>query len=229
VTSTSAYDDDFHLRHLAGARRSAQQIVPHLCAIRPCTSVLDVGCGAATWLNEFHQAGANDAHGVDGFISETALQVPRNLIQQADLEAPLNLGRQYDWVLCLEVGEHLPPSAHETLVQSLCRHGQLIAFSAAVPHQGGTAHIAERWQSYWTALFQACGYQAHDVVRPYLWDNPEVELWYKQNLIVYAHPDAASSVRRFQIEHPPPAILDLMHPDMYHRWTYRQRHGIPET
>jgi hypothetical protein len=203
----ASYDEDFHRRHIEG-------------------------CGSATWLSEFLAQGVQDVQGVDGSLPRELLQVPSHLVQEADLTRPLDMGRQFDWVICLEVGEHLIPAMHPILIENLCRHGSLIAFSAAVPHQGGTGHVGERWPSYWAGMFAHYNYRAYDLVRAHVWNHPEVELWYQQNLIIYARDgDAAATadIQRFQATHPSPGILDLMHPGMYERWTYRTAHGIPET
>ena len=64
-------------------------------------------------------------------------------------------------------------------------HLDRVLSSAAIPHQGGTGHINERWQSWWAALFQKNGFGA-------AWHQPdirnceEVEFWYRQNMVLYA-------------------------------------------
>lgn len=60
-----------------------------------------------------------------------------------DVGAPIELHRRFDLVLCLEVAEHLPASAADTLVRSLTGLGNVIAFSAAIPFQGGANHVNE--------------------------------------------------------------------------------------
>ena len=76
-------------------------------------------------------------------------------------------------------------------VEDLCRLSDVIVFSAAVPHQGGTAHRSERWQSDWSGLFKQNGYDTFDLVRPRVWWDERVASYYRQNCLIYATDDAA--------------------------------------
>src|SRR5262249_52990475 len=72
-----------------------------------------------------------------------------------------------------------------SFVQSLVNLAPVVAFSAAIPFQGGTDHLNERWQTYWADLFREFGYAPVDCIRPRVWDNPEVETCYAQNMLVF--------------------------------------------
>ena len=91
------------------------------------------------------------------------------------------------WSSASRVGEHLPPEASDALVETLVGHGDVIAFSAAVPGQGGENHINERPLEFWRARFRAHGYEAFDAVRPRLARACEIEPWYRFNLVLYAN------------------------------------------
>lgn len=107
---------------------------------------------------------------MDGdYVPHDQLCVPADRFIDHDLTTPLDLGRRFDLVTCLEVAEHLPSDASETLVDSLCRHADVIVFSAAVPGQGGTGHINERRASFWAALFGTHGYRPYDLLGGRLW------------------------------------------------------------
>ncbi len=77
----------------------------------------------------------------------------------------------------------------------------MVLFSAAIPQQGGVGHINERWPSYWAGLFDEHGYGAFDLVRPAVWTDDRVEIWYRQNLLVFAK-GHATSTRMLDIVHP---------------------------
>src|SRR5438445_10205144 len=66
-------------------------------------------------------------------------------------------------------------------------------FSDAVPGQGGGNHINEQWQSHWVRLFAAEGYVPVDSIRSMIWDNPAVEWWYRQNIIIYCEEKALAA------------------------------------
>jgi alpha-amylase/alpha-mannosidase (GH57 family) len=84
------------------------------------------------------------------------------------------------------VAEHLPAHKAETFVDNLTAHGDVILFSAAVPHQGGEHHVNEQPPEYWRKLFAAEGYEVFDWLRPRLADRREVKAWYRFNSFIYA-------------------------------------------
>ena len=116
------------------------------------------------------------------------------------------LGRTFDLVQTLEVAEHLDEASADTFVDSLARHGDTILFSAAIPGQGGTHHVNEQWPSYWAEKFARAGYTAYDVIRPRIWADPQVQVWYRQNMLLFARS------RVFEGAQP---RLDLVHPDLW--------------
>src|SRR5690348_7395490 len=112
------------------------------------------------------------------------------MIRRADLNEPIELGRRFDLVLCLETAEHLKPESSETIVDTLVRHGDLILFSAAAPGQGGPGHINCRWPAFWQKLFNERGFTCSDAVRWTIWNDGRIEPWYRQNLMVVTRDEA---------------------------------------
>jgi SAM-dependent methyltransferase len=161
----------------------------------PFDTVCDVGCGAGTWLKAALEAGATDVLGVDGEYARPSLLIPVDKFQGRDLRERIVLPRAFDLVISLEVAEHLPRERSASFVEDLTRLAPAVLFSAAIPYQGGTAHINERWQSFWAAEFVRYGFVLHDVIRPAIWDNADVELWYRQNTMLFlssGHPQASA-------------------------------------
>jgi SAM-dependent methyltransferase len=152
----------------------------------PVTSVLDVGCGLGTWLSVFIEAGVKDVFGIDGdHVDQSKLFIVEERFFIHDLRTPFDLKRKFDLVLSLEVAEHLPIESAEILISSLCAHSDRIVFSAAIPGQGGQNHLNEQWSGYWQEIFDQHGYQRIDVLRPQVWNNKSVDVWYRQNMFVY--------------------------------------------
>jgi hypothetical protein len=60
-----------------------------------------------------------------------------------------------------------------------------VLFSAALPGQGGTCHITERWSSWWRRLFAEHGFDRLDPIRRRVWFDQRVEWWYQQNVYLY--------------------------------------------
>lgn len=150
-------------------------------------SVLDVGCGTGTWLKVFRDSlGLFDILGLDGsYLDRGQLEIEESMFMEWDLRHPFDLGRGFDLVICLEVAEHLPESSAADLVDSLCRHSNRILFSAAIPGQGGQNHLNEQWSEYWQAHFLRRGYNLVDAVRPKIWNEEEVDIWYRQNIFLF--------------------------------------------
>jgi hypothetical protein len=165
----------------------------------------------------FRDHGVEDALGLDGdYVARETLAIPQTSFRAVDLEHAFDVGRTFDLVLCLEVAEHLPESHADTFLDCLTALGGVIAFSAAIPHQGGVHHVNERWPSYWIDRFASRGYRAFDPIRAQIWENPSVDYWYAQNLLVFIHASAMERVPRLtgtpaDSVRPPPFV----HPHRY--------------
>lgn len=192
---------------------SPQIIVPYVMDLVNPKSVLDVGCGIGTWLHAFKENGIDDIFGIDGdYVDKNLLSkyISTDQFKSFDLEKPFDLGRKFDLLINLEVAEHLKESSAKTFVESLCKHADVVLFSAAIPKQGGQNHLNEQWPSYWQNLFAQQGYVFLDIMRPLIWENDAVEFWYKQNMFVVVkseHPLAQQYT---------PSATALVHPDLFH-------------
>jgi hypothetical protein len=132
--------------------------------------------------------------GLDGRDADTArLAIPTACFRAVDLSTGFSIERPFDLVLCLEVAEHLPASRAEMFLDCLTALGPVVAFSAAIPHQGGVHHVNEQWPDYWIRRFGDRGYRSFDPIRASIWDNASVEYWYAQNLLLFV---AADTVER---------------------------------
>lgn len=203
---THVYNDVFFDYINQSARASAQSFVKLLYPqLRP-QSVIDLGCGRGVWLKEWQSAGVADILGVDGaYVDSENLAVAKAAFLAADLTAPLTLDRRFDLAQSLEVGEHLPQAAAETLVDSLTTASDRVLFSAAVVGQGGEFHINEQPLSYWEALFNTRGYCAFDCLRPSLRDKRSVAPWYRFNTLLYVNEAGRAGLSPDILRHEVPA------------------------
>jgi SAM-dependent methyltransferase len=210
------YNEEFFRALREGALRSAGQIVPLMLELIQPRSVIDVGCGTGTWLATFARYGVADYLGVDAFTPTGLLEIPRDRFVEADLTQPLVLGRSFDLAISLETAEHLPEVAAERFVESLTRLAPVVMFSAAIPGQGGTGHLNEQWPGYWSRIFADRGFEPADVLRPRIWDNEQVEVWYAQNTILYVENSRRAEFRRlFQGDAVGGAPLAMVHPKLF--------------
>jgi SAM-dependent methyltransferase len=206
---TIDYDHSENRHTLAGtaaAIAGAEAALPHFVANRPPKSLLDVGCGTGTWVRAALRKGISDVYGVDGAnIDEDTLLFSKECFRQQDLTLEWSLGRRFDVALCLEVAEHLSPSSALVLIKALVSHSDVIVFSGACPGQAGQHHINCRWPEYWQGLFNAHGYVCDDSARWSIWDNDDIDPWYRQNTFVATR--AAEAGRE-------PRIKSVIHPQM---------------
>jgi SAM-dependent methyltransferase len=213
--AASPYSSSFYSSFAGGSRSSADAVLPVLNGWMkaPTSSVLDVGCGIGTWLAAWQALDVTDVRGVDGdYVNRSALLIDESQFLAHDLTTPLDLGRTFDVAQCLEVAEHLPHESSQTLVDSLCRHADVVLFSAAAPSQPGNHHINCQWPSYWVERFALRGYRAFDAFRPQLWEDERVDYWYRQNCWLFVAEGAVANRLSGTPESPLP--MDLAHPRM---------------
>ena len=203
----ATYNAEFFGTYASASQRSAAIIVPIVNDLVQPHSVLDVGCGLGTWLAEWNRVGVNDVIGLDGnYVDPNSLRMPTSNFVPTDLNTSFSLGRKFDLVESLEVAEHLEEDRADQLVEAIANHGDTVLFSAAIPGQGGVHHVNEQWPSYWVKKFSEQGMALFDVIRPTIWQNPEVEVWYRQNIFVFS---SALKLDRS------PLPIDLVHPELW--------------
>jgi len=197
-------------------RVSARRILHLLFNYARPNSVLDVGCGLGTWLHVALELGVKVVQGIEGmWLDRSLLQIDPVLITALDLEHGFDLNRRFDLAICLEVAEHLPPSAAGTLVGSLAAHSDLVLFSAAIPHQGGHHHVNEQFPTYWVRRFAEHGFTPVDMIRPRIWDEPNVHWWLRQNTLLFAHDRVLTTNPALGAERAAERPLDVVHPEVY--------------
>jgi SAM-dependent methyltransferase len=186
--SDHQYSHDFYSYIDAGSRRSARAVAAILLREMKIASLLDVGAGHGAWAAEWLAAGVKTVVAVDGdYVQPDQLAIPRAAFRAHDLSTPLDLKKSFDLVQSLEVAEHLPEGKADLFVDNLTRHGDVILFSAAVPHQGGEHHVNEQPPEYWRRKFAERGFAVFDFVRPRLQGRNEVMPWYRFNSYIYAN------------------------------------------
>ncbi len=204
------YNGPFHNSLRAISRQSALAVVPLLIKSINPKSVVDFGYRSGEWLSVFREFGISDLLGVDGASAKDA--------QVASLSAAFDehLNRRFDLALCLELAEHLDIARAQAFVEGLTRLAPVVAFSSAIPSQSDEGHLNKQWQSYWTGLFEAQGYQPFFALRHALWENEDVTLSYRQTLICFCarnHPELIE--RLTQLEKETPVSVDVVHPDLH--------------
>ena len=118
-------------------------------------TILDVGCGTG-FYTRYLRRGGRFCLGYDG-NPHTHLLSERQC-GRADFSRPQHLDK-FDWVLSLEVGEHIPPKYERIFINNLHRHNERgIVLSWAIPDQGGDGHVNCRSNEYIKGIFASLGY-----------------------------------------------------------------------
>lgn len=188
------------------------EVVPILVEMFQPKSVLDVGCGIGTWLKCFNNFGIADTKGIDGdYVDREQLKryIDISQFEPVDLTYPFDLHKTFDLVLSLEVAEHLPAASAHGFIKSLCKHGDTVVFSAAIPGQGGQNHVNEQWKEYWIDMFLDFGFKPYDLLRWKIWNNKKVDWWYKQNILVFSKKDLTHFLSGDN------SIVEAVHPDLF--------------
>lgn len=213
IATSTPYDAAFYSRHKSQSFTSASKVLPVVQELIDFRSVVDLGCGTGAWLAACADLGLTDLLGIDGsYVDPCTLIIDINRFMPHDLTTPLNVVRRYDLAISMEVAEHLPESAADVFVQSLCSLSDAVLFSAAVPGQGGTNHINEQWPDYWGRKFAQHGFRMIDCVRPEIWDDESVSAWYRQNaFLCLRFPQKHRRVSPY-LDRP---LLRLIHPGLH--------------
>lgn len=183
------YDPTFFSGISSGSKTSALKLLSIYGRYAVVGSFVDVGCGAATWLEAAQQVFAlpsNQLYGVDGAHARAAHDKKPFQFAYQDLQGSIRVREEkFDLLVCVEVAEHLPVERADTFVADLVLHSESVIFGAAIPNQGGTGHVNEQWPDYWAEKFAKHGYVQLDIFRSELWDAADVMGWYSQNTFLY--------------------------------------------
>jgi 2-polyprenyl-3-methyl-5-hydroxy-6-metoxy-1,4-benzoquinol methylase len=107
-----------------------------------CNSIIDFGCGMGTYIKHFRENGI-DADGIDGNPETEKLTEGRGKVY--DLSKPIELKKSYDWVMSLEVGEHLPKQFESQFIENIHKNNNNgVILSWAIKGQGGYGHFNEQ-------------------------------------------------------------------------------------
>lgn len=145
-------------------------------------SLVDFGCGMGNYVKTFQLNNIN-AIGFDG--NPNTPELTNNLCQVLDLSIPKKFNEPFDWVLSLEVGEHLPPQFEEIFLYNLHNNNKYgIVLSWALKGQGGDGHFNEQNNDYIKSKICSLGY-INDIISENKLRNGSSLPWFKNTIMVF--------------------------------------------
>jgi len=145
-------------------------------------SLVDFGCGMGNYVKTFRQKNIN-AIGYDG--NPNTPELTNNLCDVLDLSIPKIFDEPFDWVMSLEVGEHLPPQFEDIFINNLHNNNKYgIILSWAIIGQGGHGHVNEKNNDYIKSKICKLGY-ANDVKSENKLRRDSTLGWFKNTIMVF--------------------------------------------
>eukprot|EP00928_Gymnodinium_smaydae_P040115 TRINITY_DN27262_c0_g2_i1.p1 TRINITY_DN27262_c0_g2~~TRINITY_DN27262_c0_g2_i1.p1 ORF type:complete len:530 (-),score=114.25 TRINITY_DN27262_c0_g2_i1:127-1581(-) len=121
-------------------------------------SLGDFGAGGgqySTWLND---TGLVQAFAFDG--TPHATQISGGAVQQLNLIEDVHLWRSFDWVMCLEVAEHVPKEHTAALLRNLRRHAKKGLVMSWSSDWEGIGHVnCLSWEDFISTVERETGLQ----------------------------------------------------------------------
>ena len=142
----------------------------------------DFGCGSGKYVDAFCRHGI-DATGFDG--NPITSTIPYCKVQ--DLTSLSFQHEPVDFIMCLEVGEHIPKEFEYALLSNIDKHlnpnGTLV-LSWAVVGQGGFGHVNCQNNDYVIQTMQSRGYSVNTIMSDILRKSSTLP-WFKNTIMVF--------------------------------------------
>lgn len=187
----SIYDREFFRlwgRENKAYVESARQIAQELYTQHSPKRIIDLGCGCGVYGYFFQQMGVEVVF-LDGVVPPEPYAFPVH-IQVRDLTEPFeNIWGDFDFALCLDVGEHIPEDLSDIFLANLTNLSDTVIMACAPPGQGGQHHVNEQPKRYWIKRMSENGFaykrpstgvlcEAFKLIRPPL-------MWMWEHISVY--------------------------------------------
>lgn len=178
----SAYDKETGIL-FDGKYSLDESLIKTICETFHPNRIADLGCGVGDYCDVCLSYG----YKVDGFEgSQIACQKTTcGNIECIDLSKPIEPKADYDLVLCLEVGEHIPRKHQAVFIENLNKFSKdVLILSWAIPGQGGTGHVNCLSNEMVIELMKNKGFNFDKHISEYLRKNATLS-WFKNTVMVF--------------------------------------------
>ncbi|KAH3834501.1 hypothetical protein DPMN_107829 [Dreissena polymorpha] len=168
----------------SGNHMTDRQLVPALIELFQGKYVGSFGDGPGRYKQLLSDAGK--LKGYDAYDGAPYCDVTsEGRVKFLDLTLPQFGLPLYDWIISLEVAEHIPAQYESIYIDNIVRHAKEgIVLSWARPGQGGYSHVNNRAFEYVVKLMDGLGF-SHDAERSEKLRNAASLDWLKNNIHVY--------------------------------------------
>jgi hypothetical protein len=157
-------------------------------------TLVDFGCGMGNYVEFFKRNGLN-AEGYDG--NPDTPELTNNKCGVLDLSRPFRFCNKFDWVMSLEVGEHLPKQFENVFIENLHENNKYgILLSWAIRGQGGEGHYNEQNNDYIKSKFSELGYTCDIENEDKLRKASSYE-WFKNTIMIFRKKEAFTETQNF--------------------------------
>ena len=144
--------------------------------------IADFGCGCGQYTFHFEKNKIR-CDGFDG--NPNTPTITKNKCKVLDLSKTFKSEKKWEYIVSLEVAEHLPQKFEKTFIENLHENNTKgIILSWAVIGQGGHGHFNERNNDYVKNLFEQLGYYNDDNEENILRNNASVR-WFKNTIMIF--------------------------------------------
>ena len=154
----------------------------HLATLFAGKSVLEMGAGCGCYTHRLALSGI-DVTAVDG--TSNIEELTHGIVTNQDVTVPFLIGSVFDWVLSLEVAEHIPVQLEGIFLDALTSHARSgIVLSWALPKQRGDFHKNGRTNEHAAEQLEKRGWRLdHNATRAM---RHSVELfWFKSTAMLF--------------------------------------------
>ena len=144
--------------------------------------VYDFGCGSGQYVAHLNDNGIN-ASGFDG--NPITSTIPNCKVQ--DLTTKFQLD-PVDFLVCLEVCEHVPKEYETDLLENINRHlniGGILILSWAVEGQGGLGHVNCKNNDYVVEKLHTMGYSYLESISQSFRNSVTIAYWFRTTIMIF--------------------------------------------
>jgi len=147
------------------------------------STIVDFGCGNADYIKQLISEGF-ECEAYDG--NPNTPEMTDGIGKVLDLSKRFDLGKKFDYVISLEVAEHIPKEYEEIYIDNLIRHTDYYLITSwGVKGQGGDGHVNEQDNDYVLNLYNKKGMVYQKEISEALRNIATLD-WFKNTIFVFS-------------------------------------------